>query len=57
MYMRLKIKNQKITSITNELYPEITMEEAYEVQEALIQEKLATGPSILGPKIGLTNDR
>lgn len=36
-------------------HPEITMDDAYAIQAALIQKKLAKGRSVLGWKIGLTS--
>src|SRR5690625_6471151 len=42
--------------ITSELYPELTIAEAYLVQEELVRQKLAEGKKIVGPKMGITSE-
>jgi 2-oxo-3-hexenedioate decarboxylase len=47
-------ERREVVRITNE-YPDITVEEAYEIQEALVGIKLEQGYQIVGPKMGLTS--
>lgn len=49
-------EKREITRITYELYPELTIEEAYLVQEELIRQKLKEGKQIVGPKMGITSE-
>ncbi|WP_067726823.1 2-keto-4-pentenoate hydratase [Oceanobacillus damuensis] len=49
-------EKREITKITAELYPELTIEEGYLVQEELIREKLKEGHKIIGPKMGITSE-
>ncbi|WP_156288914.1 2-keto-4-pentenoate hydratase [Oceanobacillus salinisoli] len=49
-------EKQEILKITAELYPELTIEEAYLVQEELIKQKLEKGSKIIGPKMGITSE-
>lgn len=49
-------QKQEIVKITAELYPELTIDEAYLVQEELIRQKLEAGRSIIGPKMGITSE-
>ncbi|MFD0051475.1 2-keto-4-pentenoate hydratase [Actinomycetes bacterium NPDC127524] len=37
-------------------YPDLLVEEAYEIQSALVHRKLASGSVIVGPKMGLTSE-
>lgn len=47
--------HQEIEKITLEKYPEMTPEEAYEVQSELIKLYEADGYNVLAPKLGLTS--
>ncbi|WP_289135823.1 2-keto-4-pentenoate hydratase [uncultured Brevibacillus sp.] len=47
-------EKQEIVRITEE-YPNLTVEDAYLIQEELVNIKLAQGKKILGPKMGLTS--
>lgn len=47
-------EKREIVRITEE-YPELTVEDAYLIQEELVNIKLAQGKKILGPKMGLTS--
>ena len=49
-------EKQEITKITAELYPELSIDEAYIVQEELIRQKLEEGHTIIGPKMGITSE-
>lgn len=49
-------ENKEIKKITSELYPELTIKEAYLIQEELINQKLEMGHKLLGPKMGLTSE-
>lgn len=49
-------EKKEIKKITSALYPELTIEEAYVVQQELINRQLAAGHEILGPKMGLTSE-
>lgn len=46
---------KEIKKITADLYPNLSVEEAYLVQEQLVGMKLEEGYRILGPKMGLTS--
>ena len=43
------------TGLLSVAHPGITMDDAYAIQSALIQQKLATGRKVIGWKIGLTS--
>ncbi|WP_085992690.1 2-keto-4-pentenoate hydratase [Oceanobacillus senegalensis] len=47
---------REITKITSELYPDLSIDDAYLVQEELIQQKLEEGHKIIGPKMGITSE-
>ncbi|MGG1661974.1 2-keto-4-pentenoate hydratase [Brevibacillus sp. NRS-1366] len=47
-------EKREIVRITEE-YPNLTVEDAYLIQEELVNIKLAQGKKILGPKMGLTS--
>lgn len=47
-------EKREIVRITEE-YPDLTVEDAYLIQEELVNIKLAQGKKILGPKMGLTS--
>ncbi|MFB4213971.1 2-keto-4-pentenoate hydratase [Shouchella sp. JSM 1781072] len=46
---------QEITKITSSLYPNLQIEQAYLIQEHLIEQKVGEGLSVIGPKMGLTS--
>ncbi|GAK14250.1 4-oxalocrotonate decarboxylase [Geomicrobium sp. JCM 19039] len=46
---------QDTVKVTKEMAPDLTIEEAYLVQEQLVQMKLDKGLTIVGPKMGLTS--
>ncbi|MGL4696011.1 2-keto-4-pentenoate hydratase [Enterococcus larvae] len=48
-------EHTEIRKITEQLCPELTMSEAYRVQEVLISQRLKRGERIIGPKMGLTS--
>ncbi|MGO4889750.1 2-keto-4-pentenoate hydratase [Anaerobacillus sp. MEB173] len=48
-------KNQKTMNPLTEVKPDLTLDEAYEVQLQVVQEKLSQGAKIVGKKIGLTS--
>lgn len=47
---------QDITKITAERLPNLTIKEAYVIQEELVKQKLDDGHKIVGPKMGLTSE-
>lgn len=49
-------EKREIVKITHEIYPELTIEESYLVQEELVRQKLAEGKKIVGPKMGITSE-
>lgn len=49
-------EKKEIRKITGELYPELTIEEAYVIQHELIQQKIEEGNKIIGPKMGITSE-
>lgn len=49
-------EKREITKITADLYPELSIEEAYLVQEELVRQKLEEGKKIVGPKMGITSE-
>lgn len=50
-------KNKKeIKKITKELYPNLSIDEAYLIQEDLIRKRKNEGNSIVGPKMGITSE-
>jgi 2-oxo-3-hexenedioate decarboxylase len=49
-------EKREIRKITAELYPELTIEDAYVVQEELVKQKLEAGHKIVGPKMGITSE-
>jgi 2-oxo-3-hexenedioate decarboxylase len=49
-----EIEKREVLRITSD-YPDMTVEEAYRVQEELVAIKLAQGHRIIGPKMGLTS--
>jgi 2-oxo-3-hexenedioate decarboxylase len=49
-----EVEKREVLKITNE-HPDLTVEQAYEIQEQLVQLKLEQGYEIVGPKMGLTS--
>ncbi|WP_028782160.1 2-keto-4-pentenoate hydratase [Thalassobacillus devorans] len=49
-------EKREITKITADLYPELSIDEAYIIQEELIRQKKAEGLQIIGPKMGITSE-
>lgn len=49
-------EKREIKRITAEIYPDLTIEEAYLVQDELVKQKLAEGKNIIGLKMGLTSE-
>ncbi|AXI08121.1 4-oxalocrotonate decarboxylase [Oceanobacillus zhaokaii] len=49
-------EKREIKKITADLYPELTIDEAYLVQEELVRQKLEEGHTIIGPKMGITSE-
>ncbi|SEI04863.1 2-oxo-3-hexenedioate decarboxylase [Halobacillus karajensis] len=49
-------ERQEITKITADLYPELSIDEAYLVQAELIRKKIKEGGQIIGPKMGITSE-
>ncbi len=48
-------KNQEQIAPLTQSYPEMDMEDAYAVQSAWVQQKISSGDSVIGYKIGLTS--
>ncbi len=48
-------KNRQQINLLSQQYPDITMDDAYAIQDALVQKKLADGRKQIGWKIGLTS--
>lgn len=49
-------KKKEVTRITAERHPHLSIDEAYLIQQELLNLKLAEGHQIAGPKMGLTSD-
>ncbi|API92021.1 2-keto-4-pentenoate hydratase [Virgibacillus pantothenticus] len=49
-------EKREITKITADIYPELTIEEGYLVQEEWIKRKVKEGAKIIGPKMGITSE-
>ncbi|MFG6115682.1 2-keto-4-pentenoate hydratase [Halobacillus sp. MO56] len=49
-------EKREITKITADLYPELSIDEGYIVQEELVRQKIAEGYQIIGPKMGITSE-
>ncbi|MBM4762580.1 fumarylacetoacetate hydrolase family protein [Bacillus sp. B15-48] len=45
----------EVVKVTAEIKPDLTMDEAYLVQEEIVKTKLNEGKKIIGPKMGLTS--
>ncbi|WP_321388608.1 fumarylacetoacetate hydrolase family protein [uncultured Enterococcus sp.] len=48
-------KHSEINKLTETHCPELTIKEAYAIQKALLEKRLARGEAIVGPKMGLTS--
>ena len=49
-------EKREIEKITASLYPELTIDQAYLIQEELIEQKVKEGHKIVGPKMGITSE-
>ncbi|WP_053363359.1 fumarylacetoacetate hydrolase family protein [Bacillus sp. FJAT-27251] len=49
-------EKREVRKITAELYPQLTIEESYLIQEELVRRKLEEGHKIAGPKMGITSE-
>jgi len=47
-------QRREVPKLTND-YPDLTVDEAYEIQNVIVQAKLDQGLKIVGPKMGLTS--
>ena len=54
MLIAAEMNRTEIVRIT-EAYPNLSIEEAYHIQESLVESKVAEGYRIIGPKMGLTS--
>src|SRR5690554_3485508 len=45
----------EVVKVTAKMKPDLTVEEAYLVQEQIVKKKLNEGKKIIGPKMGLTS--
>ena len=52
--LQAEVEKKSITPLTD-LYPDMTVEEAYQVQIRAIEQKVSNGQRIVGKKIGLTS--
>ncbi|PFP24751.1 4-oxalocrotonate decarboxylase [Bacillus sp. AFS073361] len=50
-----EVDKREVVKVTSKIKPDLTVEEAYEAQELLVQKKLDEGKRIVGPKMGLTS--
>jgi 2-oxo-3-hexenedioate decarboxylase len=50
-----EVEKREVVKVTTNIKPDLTIEEAYQAQELLVQKKLDEGRKIIGPKIGLTS--
>ena len=50
-----ELQRKEVVKITEDKVPNLTVEEAYLIQEELVNLKLEQGHSIVGPKMGLTS--
>ena len=50
-----ELEKREVVKVTANLKPDLTVEEAYQVQEEIVQMKLQEGRRIVGPKMGLTS--
>ena len=49
-------EKREITKITADLYPELSIDEGYIIQEELVRQKIEDGYQIIGPKMGITSE-
>ncbi|MDQ1003513.1 2-oxo-3-hexenedioate decarboxylase [Neobacillus niacini] len=50
-----ELEKREVVKITKTIKPDLTVAEAYQAQELLVQKKLDQGHKIIGPKMGLTS--
>ncbi|MBB6445237.1 2-keto-4-pentenoate hydratase [Bacillus benzoevorans] len=50
-----EVEKREVVKVTTAIKPDLTVEEAYQAQELLVQHKLDEGHKIVGPKMGLTS--
>ena len=50
-----EVEKREVVKVTTNIKPDLSVEEAYEAQELLVQKKLDEGRRIIGPKMGLTS--
>ena len=50
-----ELEKREVVKVTSTIKPDLTVEEAYQAQELLVQSKLDKGHRIVGPKMGLTS--
>src|SRR6476620_3884159 len=50
-----EVEKREVVKVTSTIKPDLTVEEAYQAQELLVQKKLDEGDRIVGPKMGLTS--
>lgn len=50
-----ELEKREVVKITKTIKPDLTVAEAYQAQELLVQKKLDRGHKIVGPKMGLTS--
>jgi len=50
-----EVEKREVVKVTTSIKPDLTVEEAYQAQELLVQTKLDQGHKIVGPKMGLTS--
>lgn len=50
-----EVNKREVVKVTTNIKPDLTVEEAYLVQQELVNMKLAEGRKIVGPKMGLTS--
>ncbi|MFC0557629.1 2-keto-4-pentenoate hydratase [Halalkalibacter alkalisediminis] len=50
-----ELQRKEVVKITSDKVPNLTVEEAYTIQEEIVNLKLEQGHSIVGPKMGLTS--
>lgn len=50
-----EVEKRKVIKVTKTTKPDLSVEEAYQVQELFVQKKLDEGRRIVGPKMGLTS--
>ncbi|MED4225494.1 2-keto-4-pentenoate hydratase [Neobacillus cucumis] len=50
-----EVEKREVLKVTKALKPDLTVDEAYQAQELLVQRKLDEGQRIVGPKMGLTS--